>query len=96
MVIMGSGDELTLRFAADAFPTPAPGMRRSFVLAVDGWAKDQDPNTAFSQTVGPLPFHSMPFYPHGPKLRHPGGELHRTFNTRQSRPIIKQLNRISD
>jgi hypothetical protein len=30
---------------------------------VDGWAKDGDANTAFSQTVTPLPFHAMPQYP---------------------------------
>ena len=57
-VVMGSGDELKLQFQASALPPLQPGWTRDFLLKVDGWAKDRDANTAFSQSVEPLPFHA--------------------------------------
>ena len=65
LVVMGSGDELRLLFDAAALPDLPKGYRRDFLFFVDGWAKDGDLNTAFSQTVGPLPFHDMSGYPYG-------------------------------
>ena len=59
LVVMGSGDELRLRSTPAALPPLPAGWRRDFLLFVDGWAKDGDANTAFSQTVEPLPFHGM-------------------------------------
>ena len=59
-VIMNAGDELALRF--DAPPPPPAGWRRDFVLIGDGWVKDGDYNTTFSQTVRPLPSHDHPSY----------------------------------
>ncbi len=59
-VIMNAGDELRLEFAAQ--PAPARGWRRDFVLIGDGWEKDGDFNTGFSQTVLPLPSHAQPAY----------------------------------
>ena len=45
-VIMGRGEELTLRFPADAFgPVPA-GRRRTFLLKTDSYCKDMDLYTA--------------------------------------------------
>lgn len=94
LTIMGSGDELALRFTV---PAPPPvGYRRSFVLAVDGWAKDQDPNTAHSQTVAPLPFRGMPSYPYPAGVRHPGGQLNREYNTRPALRLMRPLATISD
>jgi Tfp pilus assembly protein PilF len=59
-VIMNAGDELELTFPeVDA---PAPGWKRDFVLVGDGWEKDGDFNTGFSQTVEPLPSHDRPEY----------------------------------
>jgi Tfp pilus assembly protein PilF len=55
-VIMNAGDELRLRFPER--PAPAPGRQRDFVLIGDGWEKDGDYNTGFSQTVLPLPSHA--------------------------------------
>ena len=49
MVIMGSGDEIRLRFSAAGLPPLPAGWKRDFLLLVDGWAKDADANTAFSQ-----------------------------------------------
>ena len=60
LIVMGSGDELVLRFKA--LQPPPPGIKRDFLLFVDGWAKDRDANTAFGQTTEPLPFHSMRNY----------------------------------
>jgi hypothetical protein len=59
-VIMNAGDELRLRFPEQ--PAPAGGWRRDFVLIGDGWEKDGDYNTGFSQTVLPLPSHDKPAY----------------------------------
>lgn len=57
---MNAGDEMRLEFPAQA--PPAPGWRRDFVLIGDGWEKDGDYNTGFSQTVLPLPSHDTPHY----------------------------------
>jgi hypothetical protein len=59
-VIMNAGDELRLAFPEQ--PAPAGGWRRDFVLVGDGWEKDGDYNTEFSQTVLPLPSHADPAY----------------------------------
>ena len=59
-VIVGAGDELRLKFAALA-PPPA-GWARDYVMVGDGWIKEGDLNTAFSQTVAPLPYHGMKDY----------------------------------
>jgi hypothetical protein len=59
-VIMNAGDELRVQFAE--LPLPGAGWRRDFVLIGDGWEKDGDYNTGFSQTVLPLPAHDRPNY----------------------------------
>ncbi|MEP7367374.1 MAG: hypothetical protein ABI972_29290, partial [Acidobacteriota bacterium] len=92
MVIMGSGDELALEFDALSVPPMAPGAKRSFVLVVDGWAKDQDPNTAYSQSVEPLPFHGMSGYPYGPNERFPDTPAHQQWRKQyNTRPALRPL-----
>jgi len=59
-VIMNAGDEMRLQFTEA--PAPPAGWKRDFVLIGDGWEKDGDYNTAFSQTVLPLPSHDTPNY----------------------------------
>jgi hypothetical protein len=59
-VIMNAGDELRLSFPEPA--APRAGWTRDFVLAGDGWEKDGDYNTSFSDTVLPLPSHDRPDY----------------------------------
>jgi tetratricopeptide (TPR) repeat protein len=59
-VIMNAGDEMRLHFPEQ--PAPDSGWRRDFVLIGDGWEKDGDYNTGFSQTVLPLPSHDRPAY----------------------------------
>jgi hypothetical protein len=94
-VIMGSGDEVALRFDARGLPALPAGWRRDFLLLVDGWAKDADANTAFSQTVGPLPFHRMSSYPYPPGEAFPDDSIHRDyereFNTRPALRLIRPL-----
>jgi hypothetical protein len=95
LVIMGSGDELQLRFDATHLPELAAGWKRDFLLFVDGWAKDGDANTAFSQTVEPLPFHGMPQYPYVAPYAYPTDEVHNRYrelyNTRSALRLIRSL-----
>ncbi|MFO0428816.1 MAG: FG-GAP-like repeat-containing protein [Planctomyces sp.] len=62
LVVMGSGDEITLKFAVPDAELPA-GWKRDFILHNTGWDKDADLNTVYGQTVEPLPFNSMSGYP---------------------------------
>jgi hypothetical protein len=95
MVIMGSGDEIQLRFSAAALPPLPAGWKRDFLLLVDGWAKDADANTAFSQTVLPLPFHAMTSYPYPPGQSYPHDPVHdeyqKQYNTRPALRLIRSL-----
>src|SRR5207302_4216275 len=75
-VIMGAGDELRLSFDANALSKLEPGLKRDFILKVDGWAKDRDANTAYSQTVEPLPFHAMTKYPYSGGEHYPSDTAH--------------------
>jgi len=95
LIIMGSGDELKLRFRADAFPPLPDGWTRDYLLKVDGWAKDRDPNTAYSTSVEPLPFHAMSVYPYPKTERFPDDAVHekyrREYNTRPALKLIRSL-----
>jgi tetratricopeptide (TPR) repeat protein len=79
MVVMGSGDELRLAFPSAHLSALPSGWRRDFLLLVDGWAKDGDPNTAFSQSVEPLPFHGMSQYPFRKGEHFPDDQRHREY-----------------
>ena len=72
-VIMGPGEEVTLRFPAAALGPVARGCVRSFILKTDSYCKDMDLYTAYPDTVEPLPFHGMSGYPYGPQREVPGG-----------------------
>jgi tetratricopeptide (TPR) repeat protein len=91
-VIMATGDALTVRFDATALPPLPDGWRRDFLVFLDGWAKDRDPNTVEALYVEPLPFHGMSAYPYGPGERFPDTEEHRRWrrewNTRDAEPWI--------
>ena len=95
LVIMGSGDEVRLQFDAGTLDELRAGWRRDYLLNVDGWAKDRDPNTAFSSNVKPLPFHGMSQYPYSAKEHFPNDALHdeyqRTYNTRPALVLIRPL-----
>jgi len=95
LVIMGSGDQLRLLFPARDLPVLKPGWKRDFLLLVDGWAKDGDYNTAFSQSVEPLPFHAMRSYPYPPSQMFPDDAAHREYieryNTRPALHLVRPL-----
>jgi len=97
MIVMGSGDEVRLRFDTSAARPLPSGWTRDFLLFVDGWAKDRDPNTAHSQTTEPLPFHRMSRFPYPPSERYPDDAEHRayiaTYNTRPALQLIRPLAR---
>jgi tetratricopeptide (TPR) repeat protein len=92
--ILGSGDEIRLKFSSALAPPPQ-GWTRDFLLKVDGWAKDRDPNTAFSTSVEPLPFHGMSRYPYPAGERFPDDAEHRQYreeyNTRPALRLIRPL-----
>ncbi len=91
-LIMGSGDELKLVFDAAGLPPLAAGWKRDFLMKVDGWAKDRDANTAYSQSVGPLPFHGMSQYPYPAKEHFPAnGDWQREYNTRPALRLVRPL-----
>ena len=73
-VVMNAGDEMTILFDSPPLPDPPRGWRRDYVLYTDGWVKDADLHTAFSQTVEPWPFHGMTAYPPESEYRPDGSE----------------------
>ena len=94
-VILGAGDALHVRFDARSLPPVPDGFRRDYLVFLDGWAKDRDPNTLEALHVEPLPFHGMSGYPYGEGERFPDGELHRAWrrewNTRPAEPWLPRL-----
>ena len=82
MVIMGSGDEIRLRFHVRSLPPLPRDWERTFLLLVDGWAKDADANTAYSRSVEPLPFHGMTSYPYPSSQHFPSDKIHRAYQER--------------
>jgi Tfp pilus assembly protein PilF len=97
LVIMGSGDELNLRFDLARLPAVKPGWKRDFLLLVDGWAKDADANTAFAKSVEPLPFHGMSAYPYSNAEQFPGDEAHREYQQKYNvRPALRLLRPLTE
>ena len=94
-VIMGAGDALEVTFDATEMPDLPAGWRRDFLLYLDGWAKDRDPNAAEVLYVEPLPFHAMSGYPYGEDEHFPDDPdsraYRRTWNTRSAEPWIENL-----
>ena len=86
-VIMAPGDETTVQFDAAAVAPPRAGWKRTFFLYTDGWIKDADLNTAFGQSVEPLPYHAMKQYPYGATDSYPADsalqQYRREYNTRR-------------
>jgi tetratricopeptide (TPR) repeat protein len=94
-VIMASGDEIRLRFDPSHLPALPAGWKRDFLVLVDGWSKDADANTAFGDSVEPLPFHAMSRYPYPASEHFPDDAAHRAwrkeYNVRHSVNFIGPL-----
>ncbi len=63
LVVMATGDEMTVEFSSSNLPPAKPGWKRDFFLDLRGYAKDGEPNTAFAWTVEPMPYSGMSNYP---------------------------------
>ncbi len=70
-VIIASGDEVALEFDPSSLAPIRPEWTRDYFLYADGFAKDMDFYESLSDTVEPLPFHSMPRYPYNADTRYP-------------------------
>lgn len=85
-IISNAGDETSINFSVDKFPKLKPGWKRDFLIHSVGWVKDGDINTAFGQTVLPLPFHGMESYPPSENDIYPNNldlrKYHKEYNTR--------------
>ncbi len=94
-VIFGSGDVVFAEFAAAALPPLPAGWTRDWLLYLDGWAKDGDPNTLAAEQVEPLPFHGMSAYPPPAGESYPTTPEHdayrREWNTRPAARLIVPL-----
>ncbi|MFO0065467.1 MAG: hypothetical protein ACK523_05835, partial [Pirellulaceae bacterium] len=62
LVVMGSGDEIDLRFQAPK-QLLREGWQRDFQMHNVGWDKDADLSTLEGQSTLPLPFEGMGCYP---------------------------------
>ena len=93
--ILGAGDALQVRFDGTDLPALPEGWRRDFLVYLDGWAKDRDPNSVEALYVKPLPFHGMSGYPYRADEAFPSDEAHRNWerewNTRPARTWIEPL-----
>jgi hypothetical protein len=89
-IISNAGDETSVIFDATKLPALKKGWRRDFLIHSVGWVKDGDINTAFGNSVLPLPFHGMKSYPPGPGDTYPQDpELQKynlEYNTRAVTP----------
>ncbi|MEJ2076981.1 MAG: FG-GAP-like repeat-containing protein [Acidobacteriota bacterium] len=85
-VITRSGDEIAASFDLRDLPVLPKGWVRDYLVYVDGFGKDMDPNSAAPDFVGPLPFHGMSSFPYPDDEHYPDStayrQYQRTWNTR--------------
>jgi tetratricopeptide (TPR) repeat protein len=88
-VIMRNGDEITLDFDAGALGPPPAGYVRSFLVYAVGFGKDMDINSAYPDTVEPLPFHGMPGYPY--QAPFPATKAWTDYNRKYNTRVIPRI-----
>lgn len=85
-IISNAGDEVSIEFDEASLPALKPGWKRDFLINSVGWVKDGDLNTAFGNSVLPLPFHGMKSYPPSDQDIYPNTadlqKYNREYNTR--------------
>ncbi len=78
-VITRSGDEIEAMFDLSRLPDLPSGWVRDYLIYVDGFGKDMDPNSARSDYIEPLPFHAMSIYPYPEHEHYPRDKLHQRY-----------------
>lgn len=85
-IITNAGDETSVDFSPEGLPELKRGWKRDFLIRSVGWVKDGDLNTAYGNSVLPLPFHGMKSYPPDENDKYPDDADHqeyiREYNTR--------------
>lgn len=89
-VIMAPGDEMTVEFDAASAAPPPSGWTRTFLLYTVGWIKDADMNTAFGNTVDPLPFHGIREYPYAAGETYPMDEARERYNREFNSRVVRR------
>jgi tetratricopeptide (TPR) repeat protein len=87
-IISNAGDETSVKFNTDKLPSLKNGWTRDFLIHSVGWVKDADLNTAFGNTVSPLPFHGMKSYPPGPGDSYPGTDELKKYNQEYNTRVV--------
>ena len=87
-VVMGPGDEATIQFDASSAASLPRGWKRDFLLYTDGWIKDSDLNTAFGNTVEPLPFHGARSYPYAAGEGYPEDSRLRRYRVEYNTRVV--------
>lgn len=90
LVIVGTGDEVSVRFLDDLPPLPE-GWQRDWLLYLNGWVKDGDPNTVGGERVEPLPYHAMEAYRDGAVQASSTDDWRAVYNTRAAREVNPPL-----
>jgi len=91
-IIADGGDEITIDFDAQHLPALQKGWKRDFIIYSEGWVKDGDLNTAYGQTVTPLPFHNMPSYPYRSNIIYPSDVKHKQYQQQYNTRLINTDN----
>jgi thioredoxin-like negative regulator of GroEL len=87
-IIYNAGDEATIQFDAGKLPLLKKGYKRDFLVRTVGWVKDGDINTAFGNTVLPLPFHGMKSYPPSASDQYPDNQELQQYNNEYNTRIV--------
>ena len=87
-IITNAGDETTVKFNASTLPPLARGWKRDFLIRSVGWVKDGDLNTAFGNTVLPLPFHGMKSYPPSETDNYPDDPELQKYNSEYNTRVV--------
>ncbi|HUG44061.1 MAG TPA: FG-GAP-like repeat-containing protein [Acidobacteriota bacterium] len=94
-VVTRSGDEVEIAYDVSGLPPLPEGWVRDYLVYVEGYGKDMDPNSAAPHFLGPLPFSEMTSFPYGPDERYPDTEEHRRYleqwNTRFFHQAVPDL-----
>ncbi len=95
MAIIGSGDEIKLRFSASALPPLPAGWKRDFLLLGGRLGQGRRRQHRFFADVLPLPFHAMTSYPYPAGQSYPHDPVHdeyqKEYNTRPALRLIRPL-----